>query len=192
MISTIRVLSLAMVGAISGGFAQNTQPPFSIQISTPQPVVETAAQAKITVLLTNISDRIAGIYLENNGNSLFSGFQAHIYDRDHKHLKMTNAAWMLSHKKTSPEDKNDYSGYKKMGWIRSGGWGPLNPQESADTYFVLSEAYTLGPGTYTLYMTREDPDSKTIATSNTLTITITGAVATATPTPLPATNGAAR
>lgn len=176
---SILVLQLAMqFGTSSHCYAEDSQAkaPFSIRISTPQQVVAIGSKATINVLLTNTSDHIIGVYLDNSLDSLRCEYQAHVYDAVDKHAKLTKEAWHLSGSKAAPDDKNDYRSYPKMVSIGGGGVVPFRPGDTKETSFDLFGAYNLSPGQYTVWVSRIDPVSKMVVKSNTLTITVTGAI----------------
>jgi hypothetical protein len=178
--SILAILALAfsaLFGAMAGGYVQDSQAPFSIRISTLHPVVETAAQARIDVLLTNTSTRAIRFYIDKSGNALFSHYKAHVYDSTNKHCKMSLRAWGLSGRKPAADDKNDYTSYLNSEdyWSGGGGWIPMQPGDTKETEFKLSYAYILDrPDTYSVWVSLEDPESMAIVKSNTITVTITG------------------
>ena len=171
------LLPVLLFGATGTGFSQDSKAPFSIQISLPQSAVETASKLKIKVLVTNVSHSDIVCCTDNSRDALLSGFQVHAYNTQGRHLKMSPAAWGLTGKKAAKDDKNDYSDYaREYVAITGGGCLPLKPGEEDYYWLDLSEAYHLDqPGKYAVSVSREDPVSKVVVTSNTLTITVTGA-----------------
>jgi len=164
-----------------GGYFPEGKAPFSVRISTPLSEVQTAAQTTVTVELINTSNESIAGYIDKSGDALKSGYVAHVFDATDRHLKMTERAWHFAGRTRAAEDKNDYSDYQPLSEGGGGGWLPLRPGLTEKTRFQFSEAYTLNPGTYTLYISREDPASNMFVKSNTLTITITGPLITPTP-----------
>jgi len=127
-------------------------------------------------VLTNTSSETIGTYIDAGGNSLLSGYQAHLYDAVPRHMKMSWSAWIYARKGHADDDKNDYSDYKDGILNLSGGWGPLKPGQDEKTSFDLSDAYQLDhPGHFTVCVTHEDAKSGVIVRSNTIAITVTDA-----------------
>jgi len=164
-----------LLGPVAGGYAQGNQAPFSIRISTPNAVVEAWAKVRVSVLLTNTSTRIIGLYKGPNTDALLNGYQVHVHDAANRHFKMSKLAWKLSGMKPAVDDTNDYSDYRNDSVMAlDGGYLPIKPGRTDETWLDVSEACTLVPGTYTIWLSRVDLDTKVTVKSNTITLTITG------------------
>jgi len=175
-ISVFSVIPFAVLAvAAAGAYADDAQASFSIHISAPDSAVEAGTNVRIRVLLTNTSTRIIGLFVSKSPDALFNEYQAHVYDATDRHCKMSKLAWRLLGMKPAADDKNDYSDYKDdIGWVGGGGYGPVHPGETRQTWLDLAEAYApLAPGTYTVWVSRVDPNTNVLVKSNTLTLTIT-------------------
>ncbi len=140
-----------LFGAAPGDFAQDARVPFSLRIRTPKTVTEAGARARFSVLLTNTSDHVVSMCIDQGGNVLVSD--------DH-------AAWQLSGMKPAASDRN--------GFVRGEGCGPIQPGETKETWFDLLEAYNLDqPGKYTLWVSRVDPAGN-VPRADTIAVTVAG------------------
>ena len=174
------IAPLLLLGIALDANSQNSKAPFSIRISSPQVSVEAGSDARIQVVVTNTSGVVSRVGTCGTANALYAGFQAHVYDTQNHHLRMTPKAWFLSGKKASADDKNDYSGvdYSQAFLVTcsnvdSEGGEPLFPGRILTYSFKLFDAYNLTPGKYTISVSIQDWKSKVVVTSNKMEITVT-------------------
>ena len=172
------LVSLSLSGMAYSADLQGSKDPFSIQISSPQVILEVGSEVRVRVIVINTSNVATSIGTVISANALCAGFQVHAYDAQNRHLKMTPMAWSFSGKKVLADDKNDYTGkaYKQDSFCTNNGDGglPLNPGGKLTYWFNLLDAYNLTPGKYTISVSIQDWKSKVVVTSNKIEITVVG------------------
>lgn len=154
------VISLVLT---SVGFCQNTNPPFSIAISTPSNTVTSTAKIRIDVVLKNMSAHAIPVskVIRNDEAEL----DYHIVVRNIRGNEPSETKWGRRLHGKDPISAGDNASRIA---------GHLNPGDTLHEYTILNNIYDLtAPGKYSVRVDRRDVETDKIVKSNTLVINVT-------------------
>ena len=167
-ISTLFILTIPLfnlMGAQSGRVRAIV--PYSVAISAPIVEVKAGSELKVSIVLTNLTDKELILDLDNGSREEFD-YTIHVLGKDGQEPSETRYL-----RAVKGEDTVDPASKTELIVVGSNGFRAVKPGETLTHTIDLNKLYLLKPGQYAVQVERFEDESKTHVKSNKITVTVT-------------------